>query len=532
MSFEAELYEQRREKLKQIEALGYAAYPNSFAFTHSVGKILAEHGAATAEALAETKPPVLVSGRLSAIRRQGKAGFCDIVQAGQRIQVYVRKEAVGDNAFELYKLLDLGDSVGITGYIFRTRTGELSIHAEALTFLAKALLPMPEKWHGLQEVEARYRQRYLDLLSNAESRHIFIVRSKVIQALRAALDAQDYIEVETPMMQPMPGGALARPFVTHHNALDLTLYLRIAPELYLKRLIVGGLERVYEISRVFRNEGLSTRHNPEYTMLEFYQAYADYRDLMNLTERLIPEAARAAIGGTVVKWGETEIDLAKWSRYSLREAICVFWPDAATRPQVADFSDARHTALVVERWNAMNPGASPVSMPIVETTPEGPASLGHTVAVPLGNSVLHLFEAVCEKHLTQPTIIYDFPVEVSPLAKNKPDEPAYVERFEAYIGGMEILNAYSELNDPEEQRKRFQMQAEAKERGDQETHPIDEDYIRALSYGMPPTAGEGIGIDRLVMLLTSSRSIRDVILFPLMRPEAERPEAEEAGSGE
>ncbi|MSO18914.1 MAG: lysine--tRNA ligase [Acidobacteria bacterium] len=521
MSFENDLYEQRREKLKQIEALGYAAYPNSFAFTHSVAKIHAEHGEATAEALAESKPPVLSSGRLQAIRRQGKAGFCDLVQAGQRIQVYVRKEAVGDNAFELYKLLDLGDSLGVTGYVFRTRTGELSIHAESLTFLAKALLPMPEKWHGLQEVEARYRQRYLDLLSNAESRNIFIVRSRLIQALRTALDREDFIEVETPMMQPMPGGALARPFVTHHNALDLTLYLRIAPELYLKRLIVGGLDRVYEISRVFRNEGLSTRHNPEYTMLEFYQAYADYRDLMNLTERLIPEAARASIGGTIVQWGETQIDLAVWTRYSLREAICVFWPDEATRPKFADFNDPRHTALVVERWNQMNPGAAPVSMPIVEGNASRlGVSLGNAVAVPLGNSVLHLFEAVCEKHLTQPTIIYDFPVEVSPLAKNKPDEPAYVERFEAYIGGMEILNAYSELNDPEEQRKRFQMQAEAKERGDQETHPIDEDYIRALSYGMPPTAGEGIGIDRLVMLLTGSRSIRDVILFPLLRPEA------------
>jgi lysyl-tRNA synthetase, class II len=520
VSFEAELYEQRKEKMKQIEALGYATYPNSFAFTHTVAQVLEGHGNSTSEALAEAKPPVLVSGRLSAIRRQGKAGFCDVVQAGQRIQVYVRKEAVGDNAFELYKLLDLGDSIGIAGYVFRTRTGELSIHAEQLTFLAKALLPMPEKWHGLQEVEARYRQRYLDLLSNAESRNIFLIRARVIQALRAALDREGYIEVETPMMQPMPGGALARPFVTHHNALDLTLYLRIAPELYLKRLIVGGMERVYEISRVFRNEGISTRHNPEYTMLEFYQAYAEYRDLMNLTERLIAEVARTAIGGTVIQWGEEKIDLAKWNRYSLREAICAFWPDEATRPKVADFNDARATALIIERWNRMNPGATPVSMPVVEMTPAGPASLGHTAGVPLGNAVLHLFEAVCEKHLTQPTIIYDFPVEVSPLAKNKPDEPGYVERFEAYIGGMEILNAYSELNDPEEQRKRFLMQVEAKERGDQETHPIDEDYVRALSYGMPPTAGEGIGIDRLVMLLTGSRSIRDVILFPLMRPEA------------
>jgi lysyl-tRNA synthetase class 2 len=369
------------------------------------------------------------------------------------------------------------------------------------------MLPLPEKWHGLQDVEARYRQRYLDLLANPEVRKAFLTRSRVIQALRAALDRRGYIEVETPMMQPMHGGALARPFRTHHNALDLDLYLRIAPELYLKRLVVGGLDRVYEINRVFRNEGISTRHNPEYTMLEFYQAYSDYRDLMDLTEHLIPEAAQEAIGATTIQYGEHTIDLTRFSRYSLREAICQFWPEDASRPRLEDFAEPQRASAVIEAWNRMHPEGERLPVPS-----------GNTVS--LGVALMYLFETVCERKLIQPTIIYDFPVEVSPLAKSKADEPGWVERFEAYIGGMEVLNAYSELNDPEEQRRRFEMQAAARERGDQEAHPIDEDYIRALSYGMPPTAGEGIGVDRLVMLFTNAASIRDVILFPLLRPES------------
>ncbi len=519
MSFEDELIEQRREKLRQIQQLGYPAYPNSFSGTHTLAQIHTTFSETDAEKLAEEKPPVRVCGRLQAIRGHGKAGFADLVQAGTKLQIYVRKDAVGEEQFQLYGLLDLGDFIGVDGYLFRTRSGELSVHAEKLTFLSKALLPLPEKWHGLQEMEARYRQRYLDLLANAEVRETFEIRSRLIQALRASLDRRGYVEVETPMMQSMAGGALARPFITHHNALDLDLYLRIAPELYLKRLVVGGMERVYEVSRVFRNEGISTRHNPEFTMLEFYQAYSNYFDLMDLTEKMIPEAAEFAIGKTTVPFGDETIDLGKFTRYTLREAICAFWPEEVIRPKLEELSHLESAQKVVERWNALNPQAQPVPVP----TGTHAGKLG----LPLGTCLTHLFEAVCEKKLIQPTIIYDFPVEVSPLAKSKPDEPEWVERFEAYIGGMEILNAYSELNDPEEQRRRFQLQAELKEQGDPEAHPIDEDYVRALSYGMPPTAGEGIGVDRLAMLLTGSKSIRDVILFPLLRPEKETEAAEE-----
>jgi len=505
LSVEDELLEQRREKLQRIQALGFAAYPHKFPYTHTVAEILSTFTHATVEQLAEDKPPVRVCGRVTAIRGHGKAGFLDISQGGQRLQAYIKKDNIGEKAFELYQQFDLGDFIGVEGYIFRTRTGELSVHAEALTFLSKALLPLPEKWHGLQDVEARYRQRYLDLLANPEVRNAFLVRSKLIQALRDSLDRRGYIEVETPMMQPMYGGALARPFRTHHNALDIDLYLRIAPELYLKRLVVGGLDRVYEINRNFRNEGISTRHNPEYTMLEFYQAYSDYRDLMDLTEQLFAEALQATVGKTNIVFGGQEIDFAKIRRFTMREAIAEFWPETASRPHKDEFASPESTAAVIAAWNKMHPDH--------ERVPSPPQ-------VPAGTAIAALFEAVCEKHLFQPTIIYEFPVEVSPLAKTKDDEPGWVERFEMYVGGMEVLNAYSELNDPEEQRRRFQMQAADRERGDQEAHLIDEDYVRALRYGMPPTAGEGIGVDRLVMLLTDSRSIRDVILFPLLRPES------------
>ena len=508
MPVEDELLVQRREKLQRIRALGFPAYPHKFPYTHRVAEILSTFTHATVEQLAEDKPPVRVCGRISAVRGHGKAGFLDISQDGQRLQVYIKKDNIGEKAFELYQLLDLGDFLGVEGYIFRTRTGELSVHAEGLTFLSKALLPMPEKWHGLQDVEARYRQRYLDLLANPEVRQAFLMRSKVIQALRDSLDRRGYIEVETPMMQPIYGGALARPFRTHHNALDIDLYLRIAPELYLKRLVVGGLDRVYEINRNFRNEGLSTRHSPEYTMLEFYQAYSDYSDLMDLTEHLIAEVAMAAMGKSTVEYAGQAIDFSQVRRFTMRQAIIEFWPDAATRPRIEDFGAAERAGALIEIWNRMHPEHERVPSP----------SEGATV--PLGTAIAALFEAVCEKHLVHPTIIYEFPVEVSPLAKSKDDEPNWVERFEMYVAGMEILNAYSELNDPEEQRRRFQMQAADRERGDQEAHLIDEDYVRALRYGMPPTAGEGIGVDRLVMLLTDSRSIRDVILFPLLRPES------------
>ena len=511
MSFERELIEQRREKLRRIEALGYAAYPHRFDWTHTVEQIVAAYASASAEELTQSKPAVRVCGRLTALRGHGKAGFADLSQSGSRLQIYVRKDAVGDRAFELYQLLDLGDSVGVEGYLFRTKTGELSVHANDLTLLAKTMLPLPEKWHGLQDVEARYRQRYLDLLANPQVSQAFRTRSRLVRALRAAMDRRGFIEVETPMMQPLAGGATARPFRTHHNALDIDLYLRIAPELYLKRLVVGGLDRVYEINRNFRNEGISTQHNPEFTMLEFYQAYSDYRDLMDLTEQLIPEVAYEAAGTATVTFGEQTMDLSRFARYPLREAICEFWPEPASQPQVEDFADPQRTAAVIETWNRLHPGQERVPVPGVTASAPGGAS--HGVAL------VALFEAVCDRKLIQPTIIYDFPVEVSPLAKSKPDEPAWVERFELYIAGMEILNAYSELNDPEEQRRRFEMQMALRERGDAEAHAMDEDYIRALCYGMPPTAGEGIGVDRLAMLLTNSRSIRDVILFPLLRPE-------------
>ena len=511
MSLEDELLEQRREKLQRIQALGFAAYPHKFVYSQTIAEILGTFTHATVEQLGENKPLVRVCGRVSAIRGHGKAGFLDISQGGERLQGYIKKDAVGDKTFELYQLLDLGDFLGVEGYLFRTRTGELSVHAEKLTFLSKALLPLPEKWHGLQDVEARYRQRYLDLLANPEVRQTFIMRSKVVDALRGSLDRRGFIEVETPMMQPMHGGALARPFRTHHNALDIDLYLRIAPELYLKRLVVGGLDRVYEINRNFRNEGISTRHNPEYTMCEFYQAYADYRDLMDLTEKLLGEVAIATVGQTTIEYAGQSIDFAKIRRFTMREAICEFWPDAGSRPRVDDFSDPQRVSGLIETWTNANPDRERIAAP---------------PKVALGSAIAALFEAVCEKHLFQPTIIHEFPVEVSPLAKSKDDEPAWVERFEMYVAGMEALNAYSELNDPEEQRRRFEMQAAEHERGDAEAHLIDEDYVRALRYGMPPTAGEGIGVDRLVMLLTNSRSIRDVIFFPLLRPESP------AGGGE
>ncbi|HYM11542.1 MAG TPA: lysine--tRNA ligase [Bryobacterales bacterium] len=505
MSFEHELLEQRYQKIRQLEELGFTVYPRKFAFTHALGEIVSQYGQATAEELAAARVGVKVCGRLLTVRRQGKAGFAHILQGGDKLQIYVRQDAVGEQSFNLYKMLDAGDIIGAEGYLFRTRTNELTVHVERLEFLSKALLALPEKWHGLQDVEIRYRQRYLDLISNPEVRRVFVRRAKIIAALRRALEARGYIEVETPMMQPLYGGAIARPFRTHHNALDIDLYLRIAPELYLKRLVVGGLDRVFEINRNFRNEGISTQHNPEFTMLEFYQAYSDYRDLMDFSEELLRAAATAAGDGdgeTVFEYGEHRIDFSKLTRLSMKEALVEMWPNAATRPSVANLAGPDCLAGLVAEYNAT--AAEPITLPPGATP---------------GESVGLLFEHICEPRLIQPTVIYDFPVEVSPLSKNKPDDPAWVERFEIYAAGMEIANAYSELNDPQEQRRRFQLQAGLRERGDQETHEMDEDYLRALCYAMPPTAGEGIGIDRLTMLLTNSKSIRDVILFPLLRPE-------------
>jgi lysyl-tRNA synthetase class 2 len=449
-----------------------------------------------------------------AIRAQGKAGFATLQQGGQRLQIYVRKDAVGDEGFALYKLLDMGDHIGVAGYLFRTRTGELTIHVETLTFLAKAMLALPEKFHGLADVELRYRQRYVDLFTNLETREVFVKRAKTLKALRQFFDDRGFIEVETPMMQQIAGGAAARPFVTHHNALNQDLFLRIAPELYLKRLVVGGLDRVYELNRNFRNEGVSTRHNPEFTMIEFYQAYANYHDLMTLTEELVSFVAREVSktpdcpeGTTIIHFNDAEIDLGKWTRLTMREAIIKFWPDTAgSAPTMDTFQSPADVRELVFRLQAADQNiAHPDSM---GASPDDPIA---------GKLIAAVFECVAEEHLIQPTIIYDFPVAVSPLSKQNPDDPNWVERFEFYCGGFELGNAFSELNDPVEQHKRFEEQLTERAQGDDEAHQMDEDYVRALAYGLPPTGGEGMGIDRLVMLLTGSTSIRDVILFPLMR---------------
>ena len=515
MALDDHIYNLRREKLKQIEALGQPAYRNKYEFTHTVEQILASYTAKTAEDLDKDRVNVRVAGRIMAIRLMGKAGFAHVQQDGKKLQIYVKKDAVGDKGFELYKLLDLGDHIGVSGYLFRTRTGELTVHVEEITFLSKDLLPLPEKWHGLTDVELRYRQRYVDLVMNPEVREVFLKRTKLVQSMRRTLDAHGFIEVETPMMQPIAGGAVARPFVTHHNTLDMDLYLRIAPELYLKRLVVGGLDRVYEINRNFRNEGLGWRWNPEFTMLEFYQAYTDYQGVMDLTQKIITQAAKDVTGGTKTKWGNDEIDWANWQRMTMREAIIHFWPDRAdAKPGMSDFASAENVKNLVQRFNA------------------GHAHMAYDPNEPVGRTIAALFEAVAEEHLTQPTIIYEFPTAVSPLSKQKPDEPDWTERWEIFVGGMEISNGFSELNDPEDQRRRFEAQLTERERGDEEAHQMDEDYIRALSYGMPPAGGVGVGIDRLCMLLTDSHTIRDVILFPLLRPEKISAAGDDAGSDE
>jgi lysyl-tRNA synthetase, class II len=536
--FEQNLFNLRQEKLREIEKLGQAAYPNQFCATHTLAAVRAQWGETAGEQLEANRVTVTVAGRIMAIRQQGKAGFATLQQEGARLQIYVRLDAVGEQDFALYKLLDLGDHIGASGYLFRTRTGELTVHVEKLTFLAKAMLALPEKYHGLADVELRYRQRYVDLFANLDSREVFVKRAKVLKALRKFFDERGYLEVETPMMQQIAGGAAARPFKTHHNALDQDLYLRIAPELYLKRLVVGGIDRVYEINRNFRNEGVSTQHNPEFTMLEFYQAYANYHDLMNLTEELIKFVALEVNGTTLTMFNDVEIDLGKWQRLTMREAIMEFANkdlgiDAS--PSIfasADkFRDFLKTAYkVADDWIAANPDRWKTEAGREESRRkrlirESIAGVsGRVVGIyervnsfDIGKTVAETFELFAEPHLIQPTIIYEFPTAVSPLSKQKPDEPDWVERFEFYIGGFEVGNAFSELNDPVEQELRFKQQLAERARGDEEAHAMDEDYVRALAYGLPPTGGEGIGIDRLVMLLTGSKSIRDVILFPLMR---------------
>jgi lysyl-tRNA synthetase class 2 len=501
--FERNLFDLRRQKLTEIEKLGQAAYPNQFQFTHTVAEIRQKWGETAGEELEATRVPVAIAGRIMTIRAQGKAGFATLQQDGQRLQIYVRLDAVGEQAFALYKLLDLGDHIGASGYLFRTRTGELTVHVEQLKFLSKAMLALPEKFHGLSDVEIRYRQRYVDLFANLDSREVFVKRAKILRAMRRFFDERGYLEVETPMMQPIAGGAAARPFKTHHNALDMELFLRIAPELYLKRLVVGGMDRVYEINRNFRNEGVSTQHNPEFTMLEFYQAYANYHDLMDLTEELIKFVATEVNGTTLTTFNGVEIDLGKWQRLTMREAIIKWWPDAAgTSPAMDEFASPEKLKGFVDALRSTG------------------KYVDYQAGEPGGKTIATIFEAVAEEYLVQPTFIYEFPTAVSPLSKQKPDDPDWVERFEFYIGGFEVGNAFSELNDPVEQHNRFEQQLAERGRGDDEAHQMDEDYVRALAYGLPPTGGEGIGIDRLTMLLTGSSSIRDVILFPLMRAQS------------
>jgi lysyl-tRNA synthetase class 2 len=633
--FEKNLYQQRREKLQQIAALGQAngltyaeaTYPNSYAATHTIPELRAAYDSLTAEEIESAPHPIEVSiaGRIMAIRVQGKAGFAQLQQGGQRFQIYVRKDDVGENAFALYKLLDLGDHIGVRGHLFRTRTGELTVHVAkvgdhpAITFLAKAMLALPDKYHGLEDTELRYRQRYVDLFMNTGAtkavatpatspsttsteektttenaviltlseqreskgknpegsgpattasalsgtnttasddsetpnvREVFVKRAAILRAIRTFFDRRGYLEVETPMMHQVAGGAAAQPFTTHHNALDLDLFLRIAPELYLKRLVVGGLDRVYEINRNFRNEGISTKHNPEFTMLEFYQAYANYHDLMKLSEELIIFIAKQVNGTCITHFNGHEIDLGKWTKLSMRDAIIKWWPtNAPIQPKMEDFSsESNFTALLTEAEKLANPDVPNYDRLLNELGADCHYVLFELIqklGVPLGRAISDFFELRAEamksaaqwnegveEPLIQPTIIYDFPLAVSPLSKKKPVEPDWVERFEFYIGGFEVGNAFSELNDPVDQLARFEQQMTEKERGDSEAHQMDEDYVRALGYGLPPTAGEGIGIDRLTMLLTNSKSIRDVILFPLLRPQTKQAETGEGKHGE
>jgi len=493
---ESDQVAQRRANLEELKKLGVDPYPRRFEDTVSIASVVDEHGGKGADALEAASIRTRTAGRILAIRSFGKANFLQLSDGRARVQVYVRQDSVPELDFRVFKLLDIGDWVGVEGRLFRTKTNELSVYASGVQFLSKCLLPLPEKWHGLQDVEIRYRQRYLDLIVNPDSRRVFEVRSRVVAAAREFLVARGFLEVETPMMQPMAGGAVARPFVTHHNALDMRLYMRIAPELYLKRLTVGGIEKVFEINRNFRNEGISTQHNPEFTMLEFYWSYADYNDLMTLTEAMLQEVARAATGTDTVTFGEHTVSFASpFRRLSLREgARSAASHRLGMEVTELDLRSRQTAAALAARLGIEVPPSS------------GP-----------GRITASIFETLCEADLVQPVFVYDFPTEVSPLSKQKADDPETVERFELYIGGFEVANAFSELNDPVEQRRRFEQQVRERS-GDDEAHGMDEDYIHALEYGLPPTGGEGIGIDRLVMVLTNSTSIRDVILFPLMRP--------------
>ncbi|MDS9998685.1 lysine--tRNA ligase [Bacillus atrophaeus] len=480
----------RRDKMNQLRDNGIDPFGKRYDRSHQSEQIIAAYQELSKEELEEKAIEVTIAGRMMTKRGKGKAGFAHLQDLEGQIQIYVRKDSVGDEQYEIFKTSDLGDLIGVTGKVFKTNVGELSVKATSFELLTKALRPLPDKYHGLKDVEQRYRQRYLDLIVNPDSKNTFIARSKIIQAMRRYLDDHGYLEVETPTMHSIPGGASARPFITHHNALDMPLYMRIAIELHLKRLIVGGLERVYEIGRVFRNEGVSTRHNPEFTMIELYEAYADYQDIMSLTENLIAHIAQEVLGSTTIQYGEEQIDLKpEWKRLHMVDAV--------------------KEATGVDFWNEVT----------VEQARDYAKEHGVeiTKSMRVGHIINEFFEQKIEETLIQPTFIYGHPVEISPLAKKNPEDPRFTDRFELFIVGREHANAFTELNDPIDQRERFEAQLKEREEGNDEAHMMDEDFVEALEYGMPPTGGLGIGIDRLVMLLTNAPSIRDVLLFPQMR---------------
>lgn len=488
-----EIIKRRYEKLNLLKKSGLNPYPNDFKPDSTAHELFSLYGELTKEELEKNDKIFRLAGRIVALRSFGKATFMHIQDRTGKIQIYLQQQILGEAHYKKFmEIVETGDIIGVEGTLFKTRTGEFTLKVISARILVKSLRPLPEKWHGLQDVEIRYRQRYLDLIANPDVKKIFITRSQIIKKIREFLDSLGFIEVETPMMQTIPGGAAARPFKTHHNALDMDLFLRIAPELYLKRLVVGGFERVYEINRNFRNEGISTMHNPEFTMLEFYISYTTYEDLMDLTEKMIKEIARDVIGKTVIKFNDKEINLGgEWERLSFFEAL--------------------------EKYSGVNKNNFNNREFLIKKIEE----LGGRVTKGMGTGklLLEIFERTAEEKLIQPVFVYGYPVEVSPLARRNDKNPEIVDRFELYIGGMEIANAFSELNDAIDQRERFEAQMKAKAMGDEEAHEMDTDYIRALEYGLPPTAGEGIGIDRLVMLMSGSRSIREVILFPLLRPE-------------
>jgi len=518
---------QRLEKAAALRERGVNPYPNRFERTHGLAQINAEHGGQGMEELEALGKQVRIAGRVMTLRGHGKASFATLSDGEARLQVYVRQDDVGEAAYRMLDLVDLGDYVGVAGTVMRTRKGELSVQAKELIFLSKALLPPPEKWHGLADVEARYRQRYVDLMANPEVRQTFVARSAMVSQIRRFLDERGYIEVETPMMQPVPGGAVARPFTTHHNALGMDLYLRIAPELYLKRLVVGGLERVYEINRNFRNEGISSMHNPEFTMLEFYTAHFDCRDVMALTEELITTVAGRVSQGRSLTYKGREVGLVSpFKRISMIGAVAEVARDQGWGIGAKELADP----MALEAWlrSAPKPSALPAGSRELEGFTSDVAWARYE-ALSHGQRIAQLFEFHVERRwdpegtrLWSPTFVTDYPVEVSPLAKAREDDPRWADRFELFMAGMEVANGFSELNDPLEQRERFRDQLKQREKGDLEAHVMDDDYIRALGHGLPPTGGCGVGIDRLAMVLTDSPSIRDVILFPHMRPEGGR----------